>query len=190
MRRDRAARIGMILILAAGPAATAWGVPLTVEARAGLLSLNSGAARDVYGMGPAFGLDVTIPLWKQVGLWAGADYYRKKGRLTYTLEDTTLRVVPLFAGLKVQSTASRVKPYAALGAGLFAYKESNVIGSVSGSKIGFVAQAGVLARIKGPVSVDIHARYTSVRVMAGEGTDAETIDLGGLQGGLGVAIRF
>jgi hypothetical protein len=190
MMRKMAVDFGAVLVLIAGLSAPAWSVPLTFEARAGMLRLNSGGARDAYGTGPVFGIDITIPVWKQLGLWAGADYYRKKGHLTYTLEDTTLRVVPLYAGLKLQSAASRLKPYAALGAGLFAYKETNVLGAASGSKIGLVAQAGVLAHIKGPLSVDAHARYTSVRVTAGEGTDAETVDLGGLQAGLGFAVRF
>jgi opacity protein-like surface antigen len=182
------ARIGPVLSMI-WLAGTAWSSTATVEARMGYLRPNSQDVRDVYKNGLVFGADLTVPLWKGLGLWAGADYYHKKGKLTYTLEDTTLRVVPLFAGLKIQSTSVRVRPYAALAAGYFLYKETNVIGTVSGSKLGLLAQIGLLVRITGSLSVDFHGRYTSFRNKAAE-TDPLTTDLGGLQGGLGFAFSF
>jgi hypothetical protein len=170
-------------------AGTAWSSAVTVEARMGYLRPNSQDVRDVYKNGLVFGADLTVPLWKALGFWAGADDYHKKGKLTYTLEDTTLRVVPLFAGLKLQSTSARIRPYVALAAGYFLYKETNVLGTVSGSKVGLLAQIGLLVKIMGPLSVDFHGRYTSFRNKAGE-PDTLTTNLGGIQGGLGLAVRF
>jgi hypothetical protein len=182
------AGIGVVLLFC-GLAGTAWSSAVTFEARAGFFHPNSQDVRDVYKNGLAFGADITFALWKGLGLWAGVDYYSKKGKLTYTLEDTTLRVVPLFAGLKLQATSSAVRPYAALAAGYFLYKETNILGTVSGSKLGLLAQAGILIRIKGPLSLDIHGRYTSCRAKTGE-PDPVMTDLGGFQGGLGLAVRF
>ncbi|MGD1010326.1 MAG: hypothetical protein ABR951_09275 [Candidatus Aminicenantales bacterium] len=176
----------MSLIWLAG---TAWGSAVTVEARVGYLRPNSQDVRDVYKNGLVFGADFTVPLWKGLGLWAGADDDHKNGMLTYTLEDTTLRVIPLFAGLKLQSASGKVRPYVGLAAGYFLYKETNVIGTVSGSNIGLLVQFGLLVRITRSLSVDLHGRYTSFRNKA-SGSDALTTDLGGIQGGLGLAVRL
>jgi hypothetical protein len=178
--------IGLVLLLA-GLAGTAWSSAVMFEVRAGGLRLNS---QGVYKIGLVVGADITVPVWKDLGLWFGADYYSKKGKLTFTLEDTTLRVVPLFAGLKLQAASSAVRPYVALAAGYFLYKETNVIGTVSGSKIGPVAQLGLLVRIKSALWLDLHGRYTSVRYKKVEEPEPLTADFGGLQGGLGLAFRF
>jgi len=176
----------MCLIWLAG---TAWGSAATVEARIGYFRPNSQDVRDVYKNGLVFGADLTVPLWKGLGFWAGADYIHKNGKLTYTLEDTTLRVVPLFAGLKLQSATAKVRPDGGLAAGYFLYKETNVIGTVSGSNLGLLAQIGLLVTVMRSVFVDFHGRYTSFRNKAG-GSDAPTADLGGIQGGLGLAVQF
>jgi len=160
------------------------------EVRTGGLYLNSKEVRDVYKIGVVVGADLTVPVWKGLCLWAGADYYSKKGKLTFTLEDTTLRVVPVFAGFKLQAPSSAVRPYLALAAGYFLYKETNILGTVSGSRIGPLAQLGFLVRIKGAVWLDIHGRFTSVRYKNAEEPEPLTADIGGIDGGLGLAFRF
>jgi hypothetical protein len=183
------ARLAPVLVLA-GLAGTAWSSPTAFEVRVGGLYLNSKEVRDVYRIGLVVGADLTIPVWKGLSLWVGADYYSKKGKLTFTLEDTTLRVVPVFSGFKLQATSSSVRPYLALAAGCFLYKESNILGTVSGSKIGPLAQLGLLVKIKRAAWLDIHVRFTSVRYKNAEEPEPLTADIGGIQGGLGLAFRF
>jgi hypothetical protein len=188
MKRLRA-WVGPALLLA-GLVETAWSSAAMFEVRAGGLFLNSKEVRDVYKMGLVVGADLTVPVWKGLSLWAGADYYNKKGKLSFTLEDTTLRVVPFFAGFKLQAVSSSFRPYLALAAGYFLFKETNVLGTVSGSKIGPLAQLGLLVRIKGAVWLDVHGRFTSVRYKNAEEPEPLTADIGGIQGGLGLAFQF
>jgi len=168
----------------------AWAVPgraVQVEARAGYFIPSSRDVRDVYPNGPAFGADVTVPIAKALYAWGGLDYFQRAGKLTLTAEPTTLRVMPFFAGLKLQSAGRSVRPYASAAVGYFFYREASVIGTITGSRIGLVVQAGLLLRIKGNVSIDLHGRYTTCRGKAG-GTDPVTTELGGFQGGLGVSV--
>jgi hypothetical protein len=168
----------------------AWTMPgraAQIEARAGYFIPSSRDVRDVYPNGLAFGADVTVPVAKALCAWGGLDYFRRTGKLTLTAEPTTLRVMPFFAGLKLQSAGRSVRPYASAAAGYFFYREASVIGTVTGGRIGLVAQAGLLLKIKGKVSLDLHVRYTACRAKSG-GTDPVTTELGGFQGGLGISV--
>lgn len=162
-----------------------------VEARAGYFIPSSRDVRAAYRNGVAFGAEISVPLLNALSVWGGLDIFRKAGRLTYTEEPTTLRVMPVFLGLKLGSVrrSRAVRPYAAAAAGYFSYKETNVIGTASGGRLGLVAQAGLLVRLKGRVSLDFQARYTLVKA-AGEGADTVATELGGFQGGLGIAVGF
>ncbi|HVP90500.1 MAG TPA: hypothetical protein VMS75_04710 [Terriglobales bacterium] len=162
-----------------------------VEARAGYFIPSSRDVRAVYPNGVPFGADISVPLLDVISVWGGIDIFRKTGKLTYTEEPTMLRVMPVFLGLKLGSVrrSRAVRPYAAAAAGYFSYKETNVIGTASGRRLGLVAQAGLLVRLKGRVSLDFHARYTMVKA-AGQGADAVATELGGFQGGLGIAVGF
>jgi hypothetical protein len=186
--KKMAAWIGL-LALSLALTGTAWSSAATVEVRAGYFFPASRDLRDVYKNGLTFGAEITVPAWKSLCAWVGLDYFGRNGKLTYTQETTTIRVIPFFAGLKLQSMSSSVRPYAAVAAGYFLFKETNIIGTVSGQKIGFLAQLGLLVKIKGPVSLDIHGRYASSKYKS-EGPEPFTTELGGFQGGLGVAFRL
>ncbi|MGZ7046068.1 MAG: hypothetical protein ACXVJK_07070, partial [Candidatus Aminicenantales bacterium] len=99
------------------------------------------------------------------------------------------RIMPLFAGLKFQSMAASVRPYAAAAAGCFLYKEANNIGTASGQRFGFLGQLGLLIKIKGPAWLDISTRYAWAKFTSG-GEEPFTTQLGGFQAGLGAAVRF
>ncbi len=172
-----------------GPAAASAGAAVTLEARAGYFFPSSSDFRDVYKSGPAFGAEVTFSLGKSLGVWAGLDYFNKGGELTYTHEPTTLRILPLFAGLKFQAVAGSVRPYAAAAVGYFLFKESNVLGTASGQEFGFLAQAGLLFKIKNRLSLDLSVRYTACKHGLA-GPEPVSVQLGGLQTGLGLAFRL
>lgn len=176
----------MVLLSLAGPAAAA---AATLEARVGYFFPASEDFRDIYKGGLSFGADLTVPVWKSLCAWAGLDYFNKTGELTYTQEPTTLRVLPLFAGLKLQPSSGNVRPYAAAAAGYFLFKESSAIGTASGQELGLLAQAGLLVKIKGRTFIDFHGRYTSC-VHTVTDPEAFSVQLGGFQGGIGLALRF
>jgi opacity protein-like surface antigen len=172
-----------------GPVAASAGTAVTLEARAGYFFPSSADFREVYKDGPAFGAEVTFSLGKIVGLWAGLDSFKKTGELTYTLEPTTMHIMPLFAGLKLQPASGSLRPYAAAAAGYFLFKESNVLGTASGQELGLLAQAGLLIKIKGRASFDVSVRYTSCKHGV---TDPEplSVQIGGLQAGIGIAFHL
>lgn len=172
-----------------GPAAASAGTAVTLEARVGYFFPSSADFREIYNNGPAFGADVTFSLGKILGIWAGLDYFSKGGELTYTHEPTTLRILPLFAGLKLQAAPGSLRPYAAAAAGYFLFKESNVLGTASGQELGLLAQAGLLIKIKGRTSLDVSVRYTSCKHGV-TGPEPLSVQLGGLQAGIGIAFHL
>jgi hypothetical protein len=184
-------RIGawILLSLLSVSAGTAWGASAAAEVRAGYFSPASGDFRDVYEGGLAFGADVTVPLWKALGLWGGVDYFGRKGKLTYTGEETTIRILPVFLGLKLQAVSGVVRPYLAGAAGYYFYKEENPIGTASGQRLGFVVQAGLLVKITGPLALDVSGRMSSCKTKAEE-PDVSATKIGGFQGGLGISLNF
>jgi hypothetical protein len=186
MRRSGAA-IGLVtfLLAAAGPLRGA----AIFELRSGYFFPASSNIRDVYKGGLAFGADISVPFARSLCAWFGIDYFRKAGHLTFTQETTMIEVIPIFAGLKLQPTSRSVGPYLGLAAGYFFFKETNPIGIASGQKIGMLAQLGLLIRLAGAVSLDLHGRYTLSKYRSAE-PEAFTTDLGGFQGGLGVALKF
>jgi hypothetical protein len=176
----------LLVLMLAG---TGWVSAAQIEARAGFFLPASKDFREIYKNGLTFGVDITLPLSKSLCAWAGLDYFGREGKLSYTQEPTTLRITPLFVGIKLQGVQRLVNPYAAVAAGYFLYKETNAIGTASGGEFGVLAQTGLLIKLKGRVFLDIHGRYSSSRYNSG-GTDPFTADLGGFQGGLGLAVRI
>src|SRR5512135_89373 len=110
-----------------GPAALSAGRAITLEARAGYFFPSSADFKSIYGNGPTIGAEASVSLGKILGFWAGLDYFNKTGALTFTQEPTTLRVLPLFAGLRVQAASGGLRPYAAAAAGYFIFNETNVL---------------------------------------------------------------
>lgn len=170
-------------------AGTAWSAAVMFEVRLGYFVPAGAGLRDVYKNGLTWGAELTVPLSKGLCAWAGVDYFHKNGKLTFTQENTTIRITPLFAGLKLQSMAASVRPYAAAAAGYFLFKETNIIGTASGQRIGFLGQLGLLIKIKGPAWLDISTRYAWAKFTSG-GEEPFTTQLGGFQAGLGAAVRF
>ena len=176
----------VLLGLVAAPA----GAAVFLEARAGYFFPSSADFREVYKNGLALGAEVAVPVSKVLGVWAGLDYFSRTGELTYTQEPTTLRVLTLFAGLKLQSASGKkVVPYAAAALGYFLFKESSSIGTASGREFGLLAQAGVLIKLKARTSLDLSVRYTSCSHTVAD-PEPMSVQLGGIQVGVGLSFRL
>ncbi len=156
------------------------------EAKAIYFQPSEQIFKDIYGSGIMYGGEININIFKGLAIWAGAEYFTKKGKLTFTEEETELRITPIYAGLKYIFQGSKICPYAGLGVGYFLYKESNPIGTVEESKIGFLGQAGIIFRFLKPLVVDLSAGYSSCKVQPAE----EKADLGGFTAGIGLGIEF
>lgn len=157
-----------------------------IEAKGNYFQPSEKAFQDMYGSGMSFGGEIGINIWKWIGIWAGGDYFTKKGKMTFTEEETKLRIIPIYGGIKFQLPKSRISPYAGFGVGYFQYKETNPIGEVEKGDIGYIGQIGCLFKIIGSLFFDVKGSYSYCKVKP---VDIEA-DLGGLKGGIGLGFEF
>lgn len=167
----------------------ALGAGVTATLKGGYLAPADRVFRDVYGGGAVFGADLTVPVGGVLRVWAGADLFGKTGALTLSEEETKVRIVPLYLGLRCEFGRSGLRPYVGAAAAYFMFHEENVLGTVSDGGVGFLSQAGVLLRIGGPVWLDVHAGYRGCTLKTDDEDPLEA-KLDGVHGGLGLAFRF
>jgi len=161
-----------------------------IEAKGSYFLPSDKNFRDVYSGGKfeewiSYGGEIGITLGKGVGLWAGGHYFNKKGKLTLTEEETTIKITPVYGGIKFRSTKSNVSPYFGVGAGYFQYKEENRLGKVSKGSVGYIGQIGLIFRA-GVIIIDFQASYSYCKVKPVE----VEANLGGFQGGIGLGFEF
>jgi hypothetical protein len=179
-----------VKILALGLlAGGAWGAGVMATLRGGYFAPTDEVFRDVYKGGPVFGLDLAVPVGGVFRIWAGAELVNRSGQLTLSEEETKVRIIPLYLGLRCEFGRKGLRPYLGAAAAYFLFREENVLGTVSDSGLGVLAQAGVLMRLGGPVWLDLHAGYRGCTLKT-DGEDPLEAKLDGLHGGLGLAFRF
>lgn len=159
---------------------------LRAEIKGAYFSPTDNAFKDIYGQGKTFGAEVGLKFNRFIGLWVSAENFSKKGKMTFTQEETTLKIMPLSAGLSFELGLGFVSPYAHLGVGYFHYEESNVLGQVKKNNVGYVGQIGLLIKTIGPLYLDLFGQYSSCKVKPLE----LEADLGGLKAGVGLGLQF
>ena len=167
---------------------TAWSSGFSLALKGGYFWPMDEVFKEVYTNGPVFGGEIAVRLVGGLDFWAGADFFSKKGSLTFSEEETKVRIIPLHTGVRYRFSTSAVSPYLAAAAGYFLFKEESVIGTEEGNRFGFLGQAGILAGLSRAVALDVYVRYWASKIPI-EGFDEEA-DLSGIQAGLGLAIRF
>ena len=177
-----------ILTLGAFSGAAAAGPP-SITLKASYFAPAGSVFRDVYGSGLLLGGDVTVPLAGPLDLWAGADWFAKTGHLLLTEEETKVRLIPIYAGLRLELRREKLRPYFGVAAAYFLLHEENPLGSASESGLGLITQAGARARLGGPLWADLFAGYRLCTIRSG-GDDTVSAKLDGFSAGLGLSIRF
>jgi hypothetical protein len=172
-----------------GLSLTVWGAGPAVTLKAGFFLPSDSVFRDVYASGPVFGADLIVPIAGPLQLWAGAEYFGKTGRLSVSEEETKVRLIPLYAGLRAQFGKKNARPYIGAAAAYFMLHEDNPLGTASQNGLGVLTQAGVQLGLGGPVWLDLFAGY---RICTLETDDEEPLQagLGGLTAGLGLSFMF
>lgn len=191
MKKFNAAFLVLALAGLAGPG---WAAGPAVTLKASYFLPSDGVFRDVYSGGPFFGADITVPVSGLLRAWAGAEYFGKKGRLSVSEEETKVRIIPLYAGLRLQFGKKSLRgeglgPYIGAAAAYFFLHEENPLGTASKSGLGLLAQAGGLSRIGGPVYIEYFAAYRFCTLKTNDEEPLEA-DLGGLSLGLGLTFKF
>jgi len=144
------------------------------------------AFKDIYSSGISYGGEISITIWRGINVLAGGDYYYKKGKTSFTEEETEIQIIPLYGGIKLQVPNSNISPYAGFGIGYFTYKETSQIGKVEEGNMGFIGQLGCSFKIARGLFLDIKGSYSYCKVKP---VDIEA-DLGGLKAGIGLGFEF
>ena len=185
-----ASRTAAVLLALALTAAGARAAETSLTLKGGYFAPSDAVFRDVYGGGPAFGLDIAVPVAGPLRAWAGVELFAKRGLTTESEEATKVTITPLFAGLRLQFGRKGVRPYFGAAAALFMFKESNGLGTASESGLGALGQAGLVVLMGRSFGLDVHAGYRACTLTAGDAEDPLEARIGGLSAGLGIAVRF
>ncbi|NIM58080.1 MAG: outer membrane beta-barrel protein [Candidatus Aminicenantes bacterium] len=157
-----------------------------IEAQGNYFQPKDQSFKDIYGNGKSFGGEIGVTLSKGISIWAGANYFSKKGKTTFTEEDTEIQIIPLYAGVRYRLAKTSIRPYVGLAVGYFRYKEVNQIGTVKKGDIGYIGQIGVIFKVGGALFLDIKGGYSYCKVKP---VDIEA-NLGGLQVGIGLGLEL
>ena len=175
-----------VWVLALLMAGSAWAQGAAFEVRGLYFWPVEQTFQDVYGAGVQFGGQIFIGLGKHWDIWASGDYYRKKGELTFSKEETTVRIIPVAAGLRYRIPVNRCHFYISGGAGYFLFKEENIIGTVKDSKIGYLGKAGCFVKVFKGLYLDAHFQYAHCSIQP---LEIKT-NISGLSFGVGIGYDF
>ncbi|MBD3414302.1 MAG: hypothetical protein GF421_07730 [Candidatus Aminicenantes bacterium] len=142
--------------------------------------------QDVYSSGAVFGVEGILGLGKHVDLWISGDYFRKKGELIYSKKETTVRIIPIAAGLRWRFSQDAYQFYISAGAGYFLFQEENIMGTVNASKIGYLGKAGYSLKIIRGFYLNAHLQYAHCSIQP---LEIQT-HIGGLSLGIGIGYDF
>lgn len=163
-------------------------------AKKGTLEANLGyfypafeeAFLDIYGGGLTYGGDLTVNVWRNLGIWFGVSSFSRAGELTFTQEETQLSLVSFVLGANYTFFTSPVNFYAGLGARLMSYKESNVLGEVKDSGFGVEAKVGIYKKILAGFFADL---FVGISFCGMQPADFK-INVGGIEAGIGFGYEF
>ena len=159
---------------------------IRVELRGGYFSPSEQAFRDIYRGGLAFGADVVVGVWKRLDLWVGGGYLYKKGGLSFTAEETFVKIRSFGWGVRYGHSLGRFDLYGGAGLDYFLYDEENPIGETSAGKIGPEFRAGAFYRLTGRLSAGAFASFTTCVISPAQ----YEFNLGGFSAGLVLSYRL
>ena len=117
------------------------------EVKTGYFLPVESAFKDIYGGGVIYGAKLTIGVWKKLSIWMEGSHFSKRGELSYTKEETKVKIFPAGAGFQIYTEQGIMKIYGGTGIKYFQYNESNIIGEISKGSLGYVSKAGVLINV-------------------------------------------
>lgn len=143
--------------------------------------------KEIYGGGLMYGGEVNVGIMKNIVVWAGGNYFTKRGELTFTQETTTLSLLPLGVGVKFRVKAGALHLYAGGGIRHYNFKESNEpMGVAKKGRIGYMGTIGGIIRVARKWVIDLYVNYSYCRM-----TPAFfTVNIGGIEAGIGFGYEF
>ena len=144
------------------------------------------AFQDIYGGGWAVGGNLTLDVWKNLGIWFGVSSFSKTGELTFTKEETKVSMMPIALGAQYTILSSPVSVYAGLGVLFLHYKESNILGEVKDWGFGFEAKAGAYKKLIAGFFAELFISLSHCEMKPAD----FKFNVGGLKGGIGIGYEF
>jgi len=134
------------------------------------------------------GIATSAAIVSNLNLYLEAKYWQREGELTFSKEETMLRLFPIALGLRYIMPLGIVNPYAGAGGDIYFYYEDNAIGTTVNHAEGYHVMAGTYLRFARdiPLMVNLKAKYTWAKAIE----SAFQIKLGGLEYSVGVALAF
>jgi len=159
---------------------------------AGMRNFSEDLFKNVYGSGGiSFNVDFGVKILKSLEVFLHTDYFFTYGELTYTNEETTLKIIPIELGARYLLSVNKLcKPrlfiYLGGGGGYYIYKEENIIGTIDEKKIGLFVEGGFRFYFLKAFFFDAKIKNVFLNVEVSEGNK---IELGGLSymGGIGIS---
>ena len=142
------------------------------------------AFREVYGSGLRVGGELQVDVLKKTSLWLGVSYFSNKGELTFTKEEVTLRIIPVYLGVCCRFREKKIIPYLGVGMGIHFYREIAPLDTLKYARFGYSAQTGVLVELASKFSLELEVNYSSCTIKS----DGTAINIGGI--GVGIGLRY
>lgn len=163
-----------------------YGLNLKIECKGGYFYPSEEAFKDIYGGGFSFGGEISVKVIQNLSIWAGGSYFTKKGKLTFTQEDTEIKLIPIGSGLKYEFQIGKFAPYLGLGVNYYQYKESNPLGEVSKNEIGYIGRTGAYIHVSNHFVIDLFLNYSYCEIQPAD----LKINIGGVEAGIGIGYEF
>jgi len=160
--------------------------PIVIEAKGQYFSPSEKSFKDIYGGGWMYGGEIGFRITRHLDFWVSGNNFSKKGKLTFTLEETKLSILSVGGGLSYRLTTGTISGYTAAGANYYEFKESNPIGDARKGGVGFEGRVGVLIKIVRGLLVDLNIGYSYCKMKPAD----FDIDIGGIEAGAGLAVDF
>jgi hypothetical protein len=126
--------------------------------------------KEVYEKGGLmFGFSLSVNLFWKMEFRAEVNHFQNKGLTTITEEETTFTLTPIVLGVRVRAIeTNKLSVYLGAGIDPFSYREKlpeHFGEDVSGSKIGYHIEAGVIAYLPRGFFIDVNFRRMKLDVV-------------------------
>jgi hypothetical protein len=144
------------------------------------------AFQDIYGGGIMYGVEASTGILKNLEMWIEGGYFFKKGKLSFTKEETRLQIIPIGGGLRYVFSVKRLNFFSGIGINYYRYREANPIGTVIWGRLGAVGKIGSFFEVRERIMIDFYLNYSYCEMKPSE----FRFNVGGLESGIGIGYRF
>jgi len=168
-------------------AGSAFASDYRIELKTSYFNPSEQVFKDIYGGGSMYGIKAEKSrVYKKFGIIVEAGYFEKKGKLSFTKEDTTVKITFLGPGIIYQLTKGRFDLYGGAGFRYYYFEERNPIGHAQEGGVGYFLSVGTYIHIMKNFYADVGINYSGCQVKPAE----LEVEIGGIEAGIGLAYEF